>query len=91
MVNLDTPQQEALPPELRQVVSDLFDTWAVIRERNARLTRYYEMRNSVKDFGISIPPQLAHVDEVVGWAQKAVDVRVNRSRFDGFVFRGESD
>jgi hypothetical protein len=27
----------------------------------------------------------------VGWAQKAVDVRVNRSRFDGFVFRGESD
>ena len=31
MVDLDTPQQEALPPELRQVVSDLFDTWAVIR------------------------------------------------------------
>lgn len=87
----DRPQDEAIPPELRQVVHDLFDTWAAVRARNARLTRYYEMRNSTKDFGIAIPPQLARVDEVVGWAQKAVDVRVDRSVFDGYVFRGKSD
>lgn len=90
-VGIDIPQDDVLPLELRQTVHDLFDAWAAVRARNARLTRYYEMRNGVKDFGIAIPPQLARVDEVVGWAQKAVDVRVNRSRFDGFVFRGKSD
>lgn len=90
-VGADVPQDDAIPVELRQTVHDLFDTWASVRARNARLTRYYEMRNGVKDFGIAIPPSLKHVDEVVGWAQKAVDVRVNRSRFDGFVFRGRSD
>lgn len=88
---IDRPQEDALPPELQQVVGDLFDTWSSVRARNARLTCYYEMRNGINDFGIAIPPQLASVDEVVGWAQKAVDVRVNRSLFDGFVFRGKSD
>lgn len=88
---IDRPQEDALPAELRQTVSDLFDTWDAVRARNARLTQYYEMRNPIKDFGIAIPPSLGHVDEVVGWAQKAVDVRVNRSLFDGFVFRGKSD
>lgn len=72
-------------------MGDLFDAWAAVRARNARLTQYYEMRNPIKDLGIAIPPDIARVDEVVGWAQKAVDVRVNRSRFDGFVFRGKPD
>lgn len=89
--SLPQPQQSAVPDELFGTLCDLFDTWSSVRARNARLTRYYEMRSSVKDFGIAIPPQLARVDEVVGWAQKAVDVRVNRSVFDGFVFRGKSD
>lgn len=90
-VGIDIPQDDVLPLELRQTVHDLFDMWSVVRARNARLTQYYEMRNSIKDFGIAIPPQLQRVNEVVGWAQKAVDVRVNRSFFDGFVFRGQSD
>lgn len=90
-VEIDAPSGAAVPAEVRQVVSDLFDTWSAVRGRNARLTKYYEMRNPVKDFGIAIPPNLKRVDEVVGWAQKAVDVRANRSIFDGFVFRGESD
>lgn len=85
------PSGPGVPDSLAQVLDDLFDTWAAVNARNARLTQYYEMRNPIKDFGIAIPPTLDHVDEVVGWAQKAVDVRVNRSRFDGFVFRGESD
>lgn len=91
MVGSTRPQGPGIPDSLSQVLDDLFDTWASVRARNARLTQYYEMRNPVKDFGIAIPPGLKHVDEVVGWAQKAVDVRVNRSLFDGFVFRGRSD
>lgn len=85
------PSGPGVPAALAQVLDDLFDTWTSVRARNARLTQYYEMRNPIKDFGIAIPPTIKNVEEVVGWAQKAVDVRVNRSRFDGFVFRGESD
>lgn len=85
------PSGPGVPDSLAQVLDDLFDTWTSVRARNARLTQYYEMRNPIKDFGIAIPPTIKNVEEVVGWAQKAVDVRVNRSRFDGFVFRGESD
>lgn len=90
-VNTSRPFGPGTPSDLAQVLDDLFDTWDDVRARNARLTQYYEMRNPIKDFGIAIPPSLGHVDEVVGWAQKAVDVRVNRSFFDGFVFRGKSD
>lgn len=91
MVDSTRPQGPGIPDSLSQVLDDLFDTWASVRARNARLTQYYEMKNPIKDFGIAIPPTIKNVEEVVGWAQKAVDVRVNRSRFDGFVFRGESD
>lgn len=91
MVDSARPQGPGIPDSLSQVLDDLFDTWASVRARNARLTQYYEMKNPIKDFGIAIPPTIKNVEEVVGWAQKAVDVRVNRSRFDGFVFRGESD
>lgn len=85
------PDEEAVPPSCREAVRDLFDTWEAVRARDARLTRYYEMKASVRDFGVSIPPQLARVDEVVGWAAKAVDVRAARSQFDGFVFEGAAD
>lgn len=88
-VELPRPSSGAVPRGVAGTVGDLFDTWEDVRGRNRRLTAYYEMRNGVKDFGISIPPQLRHVDEVVGWAARAVDVRVNRSRFDGFVFEGQ--
>lgn len=88
---MSRPSGSGIPEGIRQTVDDLFDTWTSVRARNARLTRYYEMRNQIRDFGIAVPPNLKHVDEVVGWAQKAVDVRVNRSMFDGFVFRGKSD
>lgn len=88
---LPQPSEGAVPSDVWETLCDLFDTWHHVTERNRRLTRYYEMTNPIKDLGIAIPPQLARVEEVVGWAAKAVDVRVNRSRFDGFVFRGKSD
>lgn len=88
---LPEPDEASVPEDCREVVRDLFDTWHAARTRNARLTRYYEMKNSVRDFGISIPPQLRHVEEVVGWAAKAIDVRANRIHFDGFVFSGDAD
>lgn len=86
---LPRPADDVIPPELLDVVCDLFDTWHAKNERNSKLTTYYEMKNATKDLGIAIPPNLTSLNEVVGWAAKAVDVRVNRSKFDGFVFRGQ--
>ena len=44
--------------------------------------KYYEMKNSVKDFGIATPPDLKNWKSVLGWCGKAVD-----SMSDRLVFR----
>lgn len=85
------PDPSIFPAEYRDRVEDLFDTWHSVRNRNAKLTRYMEMKNKVDDLGISIPPQLLGVNCTVGWAAKAVNVRTVRSIFDGFVFKGQQD
>uniref|UniRef100_UPI003F498467 phage portal protein n=1 Tax=Nocardia suismassiliense TaxID=2077092 RepID=UPI003F498467 len=56
--------------------------------RNQIRARYYDHKNVLKDFGISIPPQLKDVETVVGWPEKAVDALARRIRHDGFVIPG---
>jgi len=73
-----------LPREWNDMLGDLFALWAAKLGRNRLRMRYYSGRNVLKDFGISIPPQLLNVETVVGWPQKAVDTMAVRSRFDGF-------
>lgn len=85
------PDLEVVPARYREDVTDLFDTWEAVRGRNAALRGYIEMKNATKDLGISIPPDLTKVNAVVGWADKAVRVRVVRSKFQGFVFEGEQE
>lgn len=85
------PDLAIVPTRYRQDVIDLFDTWAAVRSRNATLRTYVEMKNATKDLGISIPPDLTRVNSVVGWADKAMRVRVVRSKFQGYVFEGEQD
>lgn len=45
---------------------------------------YYEMKNIVKDFNISIPPELQHWKNVLGWCGKAVDSMADRLVFREF-------
>ena len=73
-----------LPREWAGMLTDLLDLWAAKLTRNRLRMRYYCGKNVLKDFGISIPPQLLSVETVVGWPQKAVDTMAVRSRFDGF-------
>lgn len=50
---------------------------------------YYEMKNLVRDFGISTPPELKHFNSVIGWCAKGVDClsdRLDFVRFDDDVF-----
>ena len=42
---------------------------------------YYEMKNSMQDFGISTPPKLAYFNSCVGWCGKAVDSLADRLIF----------
>lgn len=45
---------------------------------------YYEMKNRVKDFGISTPDELRNFNSVVGWCAKAVDSLADRIVFRRF-------
>ena len=73
------------PDEWRDMLEDLMALWAAKLGRNRLKMRYYNGKNVLKDFGISIPPQLLNVETIVGWPQKAVDAMAVRCRFDGFT------
>lgn len=79
-----------LPQEWRDMFADLFNLWAAKIYRNRLKMRYYNGKNVLKDFGISIPPQLRDVETVVGWPKKAVDSMAVRCRFDGFTANDET-
>lgn len=58
-----------------------------LRSKRTRIeTRYqfYEMKNLVKDFGISTPPELEHWMSCLGWCGKAVDTLADRLQFREF-------
>ena len=73
------------PEEYAYMINELLNVWAAKLWRNQIKYRYYDGKNVLKDFGISIPPSLLNVETVVGWPQKAVDAMAVRSRFDGFT------
>ena len=74
-----------MPEKYADMIGDLIALWDSKIHRNQLKYRYYNGKNVLKDFGISIPPQLLNVEMVVGWPQKAVDSMAVRSRFDGFT------
>ena len=73
-----------MPREYRDMIEDSLELWRSKLARNLLRYRYYNGKNVLKDFGISIPPSLLNVETVVGWPQKAVDSMAVRCRFDGF-------
>ncbi|MDR1183652.1 MAG: phage portal protein, partial [Coriobacteriales bacterium] len=71
------------------MLNGLVQVWSRKLTRNSLRTKYYDMKNRLKDLGIAIPPPLQNVETVIGWPAKAVDALAARSRFDGFVTEGE--
>ena len=49
-----------------------------------RRYKYYEMKNTALDFGISSPPELKYFNSVVGWCAKGVDSLADRLDLHGF-------
>ena len=79
-----------MPIEYQAMFDDCLHIWGGKLMRNMLKYRYYDGKNVLKDFGISIPPSLLNVETVVGWPQKAVDAMAVRCRFDGFK-SGDAD
>ena len=69
----------------RDLVWRLVTAWQKHYRRNCLRHDYYLMRNRLKDLGISIPPNLKHLDAACGWGKKCVDVMVEHSKLDGFT------
>lgn len=60
-------------------------TKLALKQSRVRLRyRYYEMKNTVKDFKISTPPELKNWKSVLGWCGKAVDSLADRLVFREF-------
>jgi len=58
----------------------------LIKKQNRVSKRYkfYEMKNIIKDFGISTPPKLNHWQSCLGWCAKSVDALADRLSFREF-------
>lgn len=69
----------------RAMVRDLVQTWQDKMQRNTLRSFYYNMHRAPRDLGISVPPQLRMLKQVIGWPAKAVDMLAARSQFDGFT------
>lgn len=54
------------------------------RVRVLKRYEYYEMKNTVTDFGISTPPDLRLWNSCIGWCSKAVDSLADRLVFREF-------
>ena len=76
---------EGLQEKDRDTVRALSQLYEQKLTRNLLRDRYYEMKQKPKDLGISVPPHLKKLEQVIGWCAKAVDSLANRSQFDGFV------
>lgn len=70
---------------------DLMQVWAAKRSRNLVRSVYYDGEAALKDFGISLPPQMARIEAALGWSAKGVHAVTDRSRFEGFVSSAGSD
>lgn len=73
----------------RETVRALYALYERKLSRNLLRDRYYEMKEKPQDLGISVPPHLKNLEQVIGWCAKAVDSLANRSQFDGFVSQDE--
>ena len=81
---------QGLQDKDRETVVALYDLYERKLRRNLLRDRYYEMKQKPKDLGISVPPHLKRLEQVIGWSAKAVDSLANRSQFDGFVCDDEA-
>ena len=74
--------------------SELFDelqrTLEARRKRNLVRSVYFDGEAALKDFGISLPPQMRNIGAAIGLTAKGVRALTDRSQFETFVSPSES-
>ena len=65
--------------------------WDSRRESNATRSIYFDGEAALKDFGISLPPQMRSISAALGWHGKGVRAVTDRSRFEGVVSASGSE
>jgi hypothetical protein len=68
-----------------ELLDELMRVWRKKRPRNLTRTVYYDGEAALKDFGISLPPQMRSIDSALGWTAKGVHALTDLSDFEGFV------
>lgn len=61
------------------------ERWSSRRASNAERSVYFDGEAALKDFGISLPPQMRSIEAALGWHGKAIRAVTDRSRFEGLV------
>lgn len=77
-------------PDTR-LLAELIGVWRSKRLRNLKRSVYYDGEAALKDFGISLPPQMRSIRASLGWIAKGVHAVTDRSQFEGFVSPVDGD
>lgn len=67
-----------------KAIASLWKKLGGYRYENNIKNNYYHGLNKVKDFGISVPPQLRNVQQSLGWSKIAVDALLKRIILEGW-------
>lgn len=73
------------------LLAELLQVWEAKRPTNLVRSVYYDGEAVLKDFGISLPPQMRNITAALGWVTKGVNAVTDRSKFEAFVSPTGSD
>lgn len=75
-----------------QVIRQLMKVWKDKYPRNILRSSYYNAKERLKDFGISVPDRISgSAKAMIGWPAKAVRSLADLSVFEGFSLQGMQD
>ena len=73
------------------LLEQLIRIWQQKRPRNLTRSVYFDGEATLKDFGISLPPQMRSIGSTLGWTAKGVRALTDRSKLLGFESADDSD
>lgn len=68
-----------------ELLESLIRVWQKKRPRNLTRSVYHDGEAALKDFGISLPPEMRSIGAALGWSAKGVHALTDRSEFDSWV------
>lgn len=91
MIATHLSRVRGLPVEHEALFNDSLSELAAKRQKNLLLSTYYDSKQTFRDLGISIPPNLQNIEAALGWPSRAVQALARKHKFEGFSLDGETD